>query len=408
MSKSADTSRVKLLDGGLIRLMFGHGAQALGYSSMPMLPVLLVFYGASREEVGWVMAAGSAGGLLFRPIVGWALDAWGKVRTLMVGTAILAIAMMSMGLISSVNWVAYGARFLFGVGAGICFTGYFALATDLIPKERRTEGTAIFGVSGLLPLALNPLWDWVAESPEQISFVFPMLGLCVLVSLLTFLGGFERRGISVSGLRGAAQPGHPAALRDLLTLDTASIWWMTPFFGGTVSAFLVHALVSAEERGLEGAVWMWVAYAAAAILVRLGGGALPDRFGTHNFIVPACAAYVGAAWCMAGAESWVMATIAGGLAGLGHGYCFPILVSSLMSRVPEAMRGRAMAGFTGLWDIASLVAAPAVGKAIDLYGDSLAFWAMGSAALLGVSGWAALEYFSLRSFRARQLSSDLR
>ena len=54
---------VKLLDGGLIRLMFGHGAQALGYSSMPMLPVLLVYYGAS-EEVGWVMAAGSAGGLL--------------------------------------------------------------------------------------------------------------------------------------------------------------------------------------------------------------------------------------------------------------------------------------------------------------------------------------------------------
>ena len=179
-------------------------------------------------------------------------------------------------------------------------------------------------------------------------------------------------------------------------------------FGGTVSAFLVHALVSAETRGLDGAVWMWVAYAASAIAVRLGGGALPDRFGNHNFIVPASAAYVGAAWCMAGAESWVMATVAGGLAGIGHGYCFPILVSSLMTRVPEAMRGRAMAGFTGLWDIASLVAAPAVGKGIDVYGDSLAFWAMGAVALFGVSGWAILEYFSLRSFRRRYASSERR
>ena len=79
-----------------------------------------------------------------------------------------------------------------------------------------------------------------------------------------------------------------------------------------------------------------------------------------------------------------------------------------MTRVPEVMRGRAMAGFTGLWDIASLIAAPAVGKAIDLYGDSLAFWAMGSVALLGVSGWATLEYFSLRAFRQRQLSSERR
>ena len=103
-----------------------------------------------------------------------------------------------------------------------------------------------------------------------------------------------------------------------------------------------------------------------------------------------------------------MATLAGGLAGLGHGYCFPILVSSLMTRVPEAMRGRAMAGFTGLWDIASLIAAPAVGKGIDVYGDSLAFWAMGTTALLGVTGWATIEYFSLRAFRARQLSSALR
>ena len=116
----------------------------------------------------------------------------------------------------------------------------------------------------------------------------------------------------------------------------------------------------------------------------------------------------GQAWCMAGAESWMMATVAGGLAGLGHGYCFPILVSSLMTRVPEAMRGRAMAGFTGLWDIASLVAAPAVGKGIDVYGDSLAFWAMGAVALFGVSGWAILEYFSLRSFRRRYASSERR
>ena len=103
MTNGVGRANVKLLDGGLIRLMFGHGAQALGYSSMPMLPVLLVYYGASREEVGWVMAAGSAGGLLFRPIVGWALDAWGKVRTLMVGTTVLACAMMSMGLIEDVN-----------------------------------------------------------------------------------------------------------------------------------------------------------------------------------------------------------------------------------------------------------------------------------------------------------------
>ena len=400
---NAGTPKPRLLDRGLIRLMCGHGAQALGYSSMPMLPVLLVFYGASREDVGWVMASGSAGGLLFRPVVGWALDAWGKARTLIVGTILLSSAMMMMGLIRDVGWLAYTSRFLFGMGAGVCFTGYFALATDLIPKERRTEGTAIFGVSGLLPLALNPVWDAVAVRPEYISYVFPVLGLCVLLSIATLLGGFQNRGISETKESQESQP-HPTTsrpLRDLLVPGTWSIWWMTPFFGGTVSAFMVHALVSAETRGLDGAVWMWVAYAAAAIAVRLGGGGLPDRLGNHNFIMPASASYVAAAWCMANADSWVIATVAGGFAGLGHGYCFPILVSTLMSRVPESMRGRAMAGFTGLWDIASLIAAPTVGKAIDLYGDSLAFWGMGVVTLIGASGWAVLE-FSTGRRRAQQ------
>ena len=63
----------------------------------------------------------------------------------MVGTTVLACAMMSMGLIEDVNWLPTAYGFL-GIGAGVCFTGYFALATDLIPKERRTEGNCHWGI----------------------------------------------------------------------------------------------------------------------------------------------------------------------------------------------------------------------------------------------------------------------
>ena len=37
------------------------------------------------------------------------------------------------------------ARFLFGIGAGVCFTGYFALATDLIPKNGGLKALLSFG-----------------------------------------------------------------------------------------------------------------------------------------------------------------------------------------------------------------------------------------------------------------------
>ena len=40
--------------------------------------------------------------------------------------------------------------------------------------------------------------------------------------------------------------------------------------------------------------------------------------------------------------------IGGLLCGIGHGYCFPVLTSQVVTRAPDNMRGTALALFTGL------------------------------------------------------------
>ena len=53
--------------------------------------------------------------------------------------------------------------------------------------------------------------------------------------------------------------------------------------------------------------------------------------------------------------------IAGGCAGLGHGYAFPILSGLTAGRARDEERGSAMSVFTAIFDAGLLVAGPAFG-----------------------------------------------
>ena len=122
-------------------LMGAHFLQALGFSSMLLLPLYLDFLDASRAEIGSVMAASAIGGLVARPGIAWALDAVGRKRTLAGGTILLTGGMALVYLIDSIGILAYGMRILFGIGAGACFSGYFTFAADHIRKrENRRVG----------------------------------------------------------------------------------------------------------------------------------------------------------------------------------------------------------------------------------------------------------------------------
>ena len=80
-----------------VLLTAGHFLQALGYASLILLPVWLDHLGASRSEVGVVMAAAALGGLLVRPAVAWSLDVVGRRRTLLWGTALSGLGMVAIG-----------------------------------------------------------------------------------------------------------------------------------------------------------------------------------------------------------------------------------------------------------------------------------------------------------------------
>lgn len=130
-ARPSEAARVEpLLTGPFVCLMVAHFLQALGYSSMLLLPLCLQHLEASRTEIGAIMATAAASGLLARPFVGWSLDRFGRKPTLVVGTAIMVVALAMVGLVDRIGPLVYAERAVFGVGVGVLFTAYFTYAAD--------------------------------------------------------------------------------------------------------------------------------------------------------------------------------------------------------------------------------------------------------------------------------------
>ncbi len=370
-----------------ILLMGGQLLQSIGYSTLPLLPLYLAFLGADRVDIGVATGVGAAGGLLARPMVGVALDRWGRRPTLLAGTAMLALSTLGVALISEVGFWLYADRVLFGLGVGCLFTGYFAFASDIIPASRRTEGIALFGIAGLFPLIVNPVSARVGLSGGELASVFPVASLLIAASAIAVW--FMKESAPVAS---ASPPRGRDMFRAVVTPGLRSIWVAVLGFATMVAVFFSFATLAAEHRGVEHATDLWFAYTAGAIGVRLFGRRLPDLIGPRNMVAPASAAYIVALVLAAAGHTWAAFMVSGLLAGIGHGYCFPVLISQVVARSEPSRRGVALSVFTALWDVALLMMTPFFGALGEYYGDGVLFTSAANLALFLLACWLVLEW----------------
>jgi len=368
-------------------LTLSHFLQALGYSSMLLFPLYLDSLGASRAEIGTIMASAATAGLCFRPVVGWALDTFGRRPVLMVGTFLIAIGMGLVYFVDDLGWFVYLERVIFGLGVGACFTGYFTFAADLVPASRRTEGLALFGVAGLVPLFVNPLSSKLGVAPADLRWFLPCVGLIILSSILTLLL------VSEPPRQTRRQPLTLTAVWSSIRASSLwSVWVATVVFSGSVALFMSFATVTASKRGIATPTALWLSYAGGAVAVRVLGAKLPDKIGPANLVVPALGSYMAAMLVVAGAWSQTGFLIAGLLGGFGHGYCFPVLSGQVVTRVPEVHRGSGLAAYTALWGVSEIALAPAFGLFADHNGDAAMFSLAAVLSFFGLVAWAFLEH----------------
>jgi MFS family permease len=385
---STDAARpdVPLVTPPFVRLVIGHFLQALGYASLLLLPVYLSRLGASRAYIGSVMATAAFSGLLLRPLIGWSLDSMGRKPTVIAGTIALVIGMELIGFVDRLGPLVFAAMSVVGIGLACLFTSYYTFAADLVPAARRTEGIALFGISGLLPLLVTPIAEQLGIAGADLRWFFPGVGVAIALSL-----------VAVVPLREPPRPAETKRLELGFVIDTLRrralwpVWFAESAFSAMVAMFMTFATVTAERRGVAHPASLWFSYAVGAIGVRVFGARLPDRVGPSKLVAPALATFAVAALVTAHVHSLSGFLLCALLAGLGHGYGFPVLTSLAVTRTPERVRGSALALFTALWGVSELVASPSFGLIGDRYGDRAMFVAAATLDLGAVALWAALE-----------------
>lgn len=367
-------------------LTLAHLLQAIGWSSMLLLPLYLDAIGATRGQIGAIMGSAAASGLLARPAVAWALETLGRKPALIAGTLIMAAAMGLVLFVHDPGPTAYAVRLVFGLGVGALFTGYFTFAADVIPTARRTEGIALFGISGLVPLAINPLAHHIGVQATDLRWFLPLMGVVILSSLVPLALVNEP-----PRARSAAKFSFLEALRTLKSRALWPCWFATIAFSGIAKVFMAFATVCAEHRGIPHPPDFWLTYALGAVCVRAFGARLPDRVGPVRFVGPAIGCAIVASLLLAYATTFAGLLAAGLLAGIGHGYAFPVLTSLIVTRSPDHLRGSTLAMFTALWEVTGLTIPPLMGALADATSDATMFQVTAGLGVLMLLVWRQLE-----------------
>ena len=325
------------------------------------LPGLLERWGEDDTTIGLVAASMAAGAVLVRPFAGRAMDGGGGRRAVVligsVGHVCACAGYLAIDHVGPLLWIV---RVAHGVSEGALFAALFTSAADIVPIARRTEGLALFGVSGMLPVALGGvIGDLVLAHADYRELFLLALG-CAVGALLISLALPETGG----GRRPSGQRGRGfvavATQRDLLP-----IWVIGLSLGAALGAgyAFLKKFFEIEHVGSVGLFYGW--YAAVAIALRILLGWVPERVGPTRVLAPSLLAITVALALLSSARDASLIAIAGALAGLGHGYAFPILSGMTAGRSRDEERGSAMSLWTAVFDFGMLFAGPIFGAISD-------------------------------------------
>ena len=330
-------------------------AQSIAFNLFLHFPGFLNRLGAGDLEIGFLFGLTSFVAIVARPPVGPLMDRRGRRDVILSGNALnCAVCGLYLTVSAMGPWV-YTLRVLHGLSEALLFTALFTLAADLVPARRRTEGLALFGVTGILPMALGGLLgEWLLRDDGYDALFRAALGFAVAALLLSLPLFDPPRG----GARAEPSRGFRAALRQR---DLLPLWWIGTVFALAVASIFAFLKRFVDETGVGSVGSFFSAYSAAAIVLRVFLGWLPDRIGPKRALYPALVSLAVGFLALAGAASGRDVVIAGVLCGIGHGYTFPILFAVVVSRAREADRGSATAIFTALFDVGVVLGGPLFG-----------------------------------------------
>lgn len=325
----------------------------------------------SRATVGVAVGSFFVSALLFRPLVGRALDSWGRRPFLLAAPAVIAASSFALLGASSLPAVI-ALRFLQGFGGATFYIAAVTIATDLAPAHRRAEVITVFSLFLYGGIAAGPaLGEFLVRGGD---FDRAWIAAGTIAALAAIAGGLiEETLASRSRPQRRLRFLHPASISPGLVLLFAATGY------ASITSF---SPIYARSIGLESSGGLYIVFALAILLIRLATRKLADRHGRRAVAFPGTLAAAAGMGLMAIPRP-MTAYIGVAVFAAGFALIFPALMAMTADRVSDDERGEALGSFTAFFDVGAGAGSYAVGALAGSFGFPVAF---GVPALLCLGG----------------------
>jgi MFS family permease len=301
-----------------------------------LLPLYIQQLGGREGQIGSIMAMYPVAAILCQFGAGPLIDRFGRKPFILFGATLATAVSIAFVFSAELGWHFFLLRFLQGVAFACFMTSNLTLLADLAPETRRAEAVGIFGVSGLVTIALAPA---VGEMILR-AYGFPVFfmgTLLLAVGTLLVCLATEVPSLLVAEVGRSLGPGFWGNFAPVMTAAFQ--------FGLANAIVFVFLPPFARVAGLPRIGPFYVVYTIMAVAVRLCGGRLADRLERRQVILPALIGLSAGVFLFSCLHStWLLLVIAF-INGTAHGFVYPAVSAMAFDRAPRGARGSALAIF---------------------------------------------------------------
>lgn len=328
-----------------------------------IFPLFFEQLGASKTRIGLIMGIHSLTAIFIRPVFGRIIDIKGRKKISLFGIGFLIAILPFFHLISDAGLLPLTLRALGGIGWGISMTAAMTICSDLAPVSRLAQSMGVIGVAGLLSVALGPLLA------EEIVRRFGFGGL-YNTSLFFLVISFTCLALT----KDVIKPNHnrhfrrPASLRHVTVLSILLVFVLPVFHGAIRGAVVFFIALFGKSISLDRIGPFFVAFSVSAILTRVFLGALSDRYGRKQILLPSILIIGLNLIFLSQVRSLGLFVLAGFIGGFGQGLIFPALSTYVIDILGQENKGFAISLYLTFFDVGMGFGPALFGWISDLYG----------------------------------------
>ena len=342
-------------------------------------------YAVSSSVAGLTISVYVISALFSRMFFGGKIDEWGVKRSILIGSAVNAVAMalylVPMGFVPLML-----VRVIHGFGFAVMSGAAASGAALVLPPERYGEGIGYFSMMQALATGIGPFVAILLTSTfGGYTHMFAFAAAVALLALVSVpLLKIPSAAKPAKHIDGARQVRHHGigSLIQLSVVPIASVLFLVYIgYAGILSFMAAYA----TERGLDAAAGLYfVVYALVVLVSRPPVGRRVDRLGENSTIYACLASLVVGFVILAFAVNGAMLLVSAAFVGFGIGATQSIVQAVIARDAPPAELGRANSTFFMSMDLGSGIGPVVIGAIIPVIGYSASYLVLAAVAACAI------------------------